>query len=87
MPKDEPSLPTRALRRPSATATSQPPSSGGSARTTNPTPDLSLEALKNEERARLRVTAQIMVGIACLGLALAPPSAAILSPRTCSSAA
>ncbi len=34
--------------------------------------ELSTEALGDEERGRLRVTAQVLIGIACLGLALAP---------------
>ena len=33
---------------------------------------LSGDALLNEERGRLRVTAQVMMGVACLGLLLAP---------------
>lgn len=37
-----------------------------------PSFELSFEALRNEERGRLRVTAQVLMGIACLGLALAP---------------
>jgi serine/threonine-protein kinase len=37
-----------------------------------PSFELSTEALGDEERGRLRVTAQVLIGIACLGLALAP---------------
>lgn len=34
--------------------------------------ELSVEALRNEERGRLRITAQVLIGMACFGLALSP---------------
>lgn len=46
---------------------------------------LSGDALLNEERGRLRVTAQVMIGIAFLGLLLTPIMGETPSPRKCSS--
>ncbi len=72
-------LPTRHVRRMGAAssgevlkATSHADAFSGSTPQTNPSFELSLEALQSEERGRLRVTAQVMLGIACLGLMLTP---------------
>jgi hypothetical protein len=78
-PDVEASPPTRELKRGRTANTDArsgsiggPDTNGGSAARSGTSFKLSGEALLNEERGRLRVTAQVMMGVACLGLLLAP---------------
>ena len=74
--RDEASPTRRSKRRSSqhpSGATSAPPSmkSGSGVAAAQPF-ELSVEALRNDEKSRLRVTAQVMMGMTFLGLLLAP---------------
>ncbi len=67
--------PTRQLRRsmvPSTGASTGAGPSTGGARASAPTVDLSRDALRDEEMGRVRVTAQVLIGMAVLGLVLTP---------------